>query len=76
MKRYEFNLKISSHQYLDYYRGKARQVVVRSTCGQGVKFPASALQRFVTQDGIYGDFVLTCDDDHKNLRLERADPKV
>ena len=71
IKRYEFHLRITADQYLDYYRGTARHVVVRCTTGQNVQFPASLLQQFVTTDGITGTFALTCDDQLKNSRLER-----
>ncbi len=71
MNRYEFHLRISSEQYLDYYRDTVRQVVVRCTRGQTVQFPASLLQRFVTPDGIHGDFVLTCDEQHKHPDLKQ-----
>ena len=73
MKRYEFELHISSEQYLDYYRGAARHVVVRCTNLQTVQFPASLLRPFVTLDGIHGRFALDCDDDHKHAHLERLD---
>jgi hypothetical protein len=72
MNRYAFHLRISPEQYLDYYRGTVRHVIVRSTSGQTVQFPASLLQRFVVKDGIYGDFVLVCDDNNKCIELQRA----
>jgi hypothetical protein len=71
MNRYEFQLRISPDQYLDYYRGTVRQVIVRCASGQNIQFPASLLQRFVTPEGIHGNFVLTCDERHQNSRLER-----
>ncbi len=71
MNRYEFQLRISAGQYLGYYRGTARQVVVRCTTGQNVQFPASLLQQFVTTEGISGTFALTCNDQLRNSRLER-----
>ncbi len=71
MIRYEFQLRITADQYLDYYRGTARHVIVRCTAGQNVQFPASLLQQFVTTDGITGTFALTCDDQLRNSRLER-----
>ena len=71
MNRYEFQLRITADQYLDYYRGTVRQVVVRCTTGQNVQFPASLLQQFVTPEGIRGSFALTCDEHHRNPRLER-----
>ncbi len=71
MNRYEFHLRITPEQYLGYYRGSVRQVLVRCRSGQTVQFPASLLQRFVTPEGIHGDFVLTCDENHKGAGLER-----
>jgi Protein of unknown function (DUF2835) len=71
MNRYEFNLRITADQYLDYYRGTIRHVLVRCSTGQNVQFPASLLQQFVTTEGIHGHFVLTCDEHHRNPRLER-----
>jgi hypothetical protein len=73
MNRYEFQLQIPPEKYVDYYRGKIRQVVVRSSTGQTVQFPASLLQQFVAPDGIRGAFVLTSDDNNKIVGLERAD---
>jgi hypothetical protein len=71
MPRYEFQLRITAEQYLDYYRGTVRQVLVECYDGQKVQFPAALLQRFVTQDGIRGNFVLICDEQHKHSRVER-----
>jgi len=71
MNRYEFHLRITADQYLDYYRGTARYVVARCATGQTVQFPASLLQQFVTSEGICGHFALTCDEHHRNSRLER-----
>jgi len=73
MNRYEFHLRITADQYLDYYRGTARSVVVRCTTGQNVQFPASLLQQFVTTDGISGHFALTCDERNRKPHLERLD---
>jgi hypothetical protein len=71
MNRYEFYLHITADEYLDYYRGTARHVIVRCSTGQNVQFPASLLQQFVTPDGIRGSFALSCDKDNRNSRLER-----
>ena len=71
MFQYQFHLRISPDQYLDYYRGTVQHVIVRCTTGQTVQFPASLLQRFVTTEGIHGDFVLTCDQNHKCIDLQR-----
>ncbi len=71
MNRHEFSLRVPPGKYLDYYRGRIRQVVVRCTTGQTVQFPASLLQPFVTAEGIRGRFMLTSDANHKIVGLER-----
>jgi hypothetical protein len=71
MKHYEFQLRISADQYLDYYRGTVKHVLVRCSTGQTVQFPASLLQQLVTPDGISGEFALICDEQNRNSRLER-----
>ena len=71
MKRFEFHLRISPEQYLDYYRGAVQQVVVRCGDGSTLQFPASLLQPFVTPAGIHGGFRLTCDDQNRGARLDR-----
>jgi hypothetical protein len=72
MNRYAFRLHISSEEFLDYYRGAAKSVVARAHTGQTVQFPASLLQKHITPDGIHGNFVLTCDDNHKCISLDRT----
>ena len=72
MNRFEFHLRITADQYLDYYRGTVRHVIVRCATGENVQFPASLLQQFVAQDGIHGDFALTCDENNRNPCLQRV----
>jgi hypothetical protein len=74
MHHYTFALHITPEAYLDYYRGTARHVVARCANGQTVQFPASLLQKFVSLEGIHGRFVLTCDDNHKCIELQRQAP--
>ncbi len=71
MNRYEFQLRISPDQYLNYYRGTVRHVIARCTTGQNVQFPANLLQKFVSPEGISGNFVLTCDANNKCIDLQR-----
>ena len=69
MHRYEFELDLSPAEYLEYYRGVLKQVMVRSSGGETVQFPASLLQPFLLPDGIHGRFALTCDQNFKQPRL-------
>jgi len=71
MQRYEFQIHIPQEKFLDYYRGEVRMVIARCTTGQSVQFPASLLQKHVSPEGIQGDFILTCDENHKCIALER-----
>ena len=72
MHRYEFDLEISPEEYLDYYRGVLKHVMVRCRSGQTVQFPASLLQPFLLPDGVRGHFVLTCDEQFRHAHLERG----
>ena len=71
MKQFEFHLNISEQQYLSYYRGAVRQVIVKSTTGATIQFPASLLTRCVSVGGIQGHFRLTCDDAFKGSEIQR-----
>jgi len=73
VKQYSFRLHILAEQYLEYYRGTAKNVIARASTGQTVQFPASLLQRFVSTEGIHGDFVLVCDDKNKCVELRRVE---
>ena len=65
-------LNLPADQVLRYYRGQARSVQARATTGQLVQFPASALQRHVTAEGIHGLFQIEFDANYKFVSLERV----
>ena len=71
MKRFEFHLRMSHQQYLDYYRGTIKHVVVRCHSGVAIQFPAALLTPFVSPSGVRGHFVLTCDEGGNGSHLER-----
>ena len=71
MTRYAFQLRISPEAYLDYYRGRARAVVVTTDDGTSLQFPASFLLKFVTGAGIDGRFEILCDANHKCVEMKR-----
>ncbi len=66
-----FRLSISAEDYLTYYQGVARAVVVRAEDGRSIRFPAGALQPFVTHQGIHGRFELCFDAQNKLQALRR-----
>lgn len=66
-----FALQISPEQYQRYYAGSAKAVVVTATDGRTLKFPANAIQKFVTQEGIQGVFEIQFDDNNKMIGIKR-----
>ncbi|MBU2710175.1 DUF2835 domain-containing protein [Zooshikella harenae] len=54
-------LNISPEEYLRYYKGSAKQVLAHTFDGRSVSFPANILQRFLTHEGIQGQFVIEFD---------------
>ncbi len=71
MNQIRFYLNLSAEKYLNYYQGAARAVSVRSVDGRRVEFPAEHLRRFVTHDGVHGEFILKFDANNKFIGLER-----
>jgi hypothetical protein len=71
MKRFEFHLRMSHQQYLDYYRGAIKHVVVQCHSGVKIQFPAALLTPFVSPSGVSGHFVLTCDENGKGSHIQR-----
>lgn len=70
-QRVRFRLAISADDYLAYYQGVARAVVVLAEDGRRVRFPAGALQPFVSHQGVHGLFELCFDDRNKLTGLRR-----
>ncbi|MBK1721351.1 DUF2835 domain-containing protein [Thiocystis violacea] len=71
MQRFYFSLSISAPEYLKYYQGAAGRVIVRASDGRSLSIPAANLRRFVTTEGVRGQFCLTVDDNHRLVSLER-----
>jgi len=67
-----FAIRISAEDYLRYYKGQAKQVIVNAHDGRRVQFPAGWLQPFVTHTGIQGLFVLRFDGSNKLIGLEKT----
>ena len=73
MKEISFSLRVSSEQYLAYYQGIAKNIIVRAHNGQTVQFPANLLQPFLTHGGIEGGFILQVDDQNKFLGIKKIE---
>jgi hypothetical protein len=68
-----FELNITPEAYLRYYQGAVRDVITRGHDGRTVQFPAGLLRRFLTHDGIRGEFRLRFDARHKLVSLDRIE---
>ena len=66
-------LNISAASYERLYRGEAHTVMAHDMQGRRVRFPAAALRRFVTREGIRGVFVLRVDVRNKLLDIRRCE---
>ena len=68
-----FRLAISAEKYLAYYRGIARDIDARSDDDRNVRFPASAVQSFLTHEGIFGHFEIQFDENNKLIGVKRVE---
>ncbi|WP_286268774.1 DUF2835 domain-containing protein [Thalassotalea hakodatensis] len=58
MQTYYFYINLSTHEYLPYYQGKVKDIIVSSSTGKRVQFPAMHLRSFLTSSGVEGYFCL------------------
>ena len=65
-----FRLAIPAEEYLAYYQGSAQEVVARSDDNKIVRFPADAIRKFVTHDGVFGHFEITFDEKNKLIAIQ------
>ena len=56
--------------FLPYYYGKIQSVVVISTEGQRIQFPAANIRQYLMADGISGYFCMNTEN-NKFLSLEK-----
>ena len=64
-----FKLAMPSDTYLAYYKGHARNISVQSLDNRRLKFPAAAVRKFLTHDGVYGLFEIQFDENNKLLDI-------
>lgn len=67
----KFSLNISRQDYLQYYQGQVKWVLVRSYCGRKIKFPANLLTSHVSHNGVQGEFILHYQTTGKAIELVR-----
>lgn len=71
-KKIKISIGIPADEYLRIYQGSARFIQAISTEGKRVRFPANILQPFVTREGVYGDFAIVCDAQHRFKNIIRV----
>lgn len=64
-------IELSYEACLAHYEGRVGQVHTRSLDGRWVVFPAEALRRVVTRDGVHGLYRLTFSDAGRFCNIER-----
>ena len=70
-RTYIVPLEIDSEAYQRMYAGEARNVIAHDSEGRSIQFPATALRRFVTREGIQGVFVIEVDANSKLINIRR-----
>ncbi len=64
-------IELSHETCLAHYEGRAGLVYTRSLDGRSVVFPAEALRRVVTRDGVHGVFRLHFTPDGRFSAIQR-----
>ena len=68
-EQYIVELAISKQELLKYYRGAASQISAVATDGQTILFPVTAIQPFVTHEGVFGRFKLQVNSQGRLLKI-------
>lgn len=69
--QFAFSLHLTRDQFLHYYKGSAKGLLVVAECGRRISFPPLRLIPFVTENGVSGRFLLKVDTDNRFVSLER-----
>ena len=68
-----FTININEYDFIAYYKGTAKNVIVRSEDGRIIQFPARLLQQFVSSSGVSGRFKISYGADNKLISIIRSD---
>lgn len=58
MQSFYFYINLSTYEFLPYYQGRIKDIVVTTTLGKRVQFPAMHLRSYLTSSGVGGHFCL------------------
>jgi len=56
--KYYFSVNMTYDEFLPFYQGKVNNVVVTSTVGKRIQFPAMHIKKFLLSNGIRGHFCM------------------
>jgi hypothetical protein len=73
MQVVRFRFQLSADEYQRFYSGRILTAQVRAEDGRTIRFPAGALRKFVTRDGISGRFEIVFDDNNKLVEIRRLE---
>ena len=65
-------LAISHQQYARFYRGHASEVICTAKDGRKIQLPAGVLRKFLTHEGIYGEFLIRFSSKNKFIDITKA----
>jgi hypothetical protein len=68
--KYYFGINMTSQEFLPYYQGRIKAIIVTSNSGVRVEFPAMHLRNYLTASGIRGKFCLQTQN-NKFLSLDK-----
>lgn len=71
-----FNINISEHDFIAYYKGVVKNIIVRSEDGRTIQFPAHLLQKFTSHSGVKGRFKINYGADNRLVAITRVDIKL
>jgi hypothetical protein len=74
-RQFIFSLHLTHDQFLDYYKGSAKGLLVIAECGRRISFPPLRLIPFVTENGVSGRFLLNVDSNNRFVSLQRIQPR-
>ncbi|WDD96990.1 DUF2835 domain-containing protein [Thalassomonas actiniarum] len=56
--KYYFSINMTSEEFLPYYQGQIHSLIVTSTQGQRIQFPAMHIRKYLTRSGVRGYFCM------------------
>ena len=68
-----FYLNLSYEQYLAFYQGVVKTVMVKADDGRNISFPDNNIQRYLTKTGIQGHFEMALTAQNKFIAIKRLD---